>query len=74
MSRIFKRYYAKIWICILPTRQQHVFTFSAYISRLTSLLASIKVSVFFFMLSIKRKPEADVSHLISVTAKFPGPS
>jgi hypothetical protein len=49
--------------------------FSVVISRPNSLLASIKVSVSFFIVSMlspgtvthhEHKPEADVSHLISV--------
>jgi hypothetical protein len=57
--------------------------FSIFIYRPTSLLASIKVPVFLFIVSMlslsvdsrhQHRPEADVSHLISVPLGFSGPS
>jgi hypothetical protein len=56
--------------------------FSVFTSRPTSLLASVSVSVFFFMVSYyhqadshhQYRPAADVSCLISVPPGFPGPS
>jgi hypothetical protein len=68
---------------ILVTRQQHIgyLVFSAFTSRPTSLLASIKVSVFSFMVSMlspslchQHRQAADVSHLISVQPGYPRPS
>jgi hypothetical protein len=44
--------YVMILLCILVTRQQHLHGFSVFTSRPTSLLASIKVSVFFFISQI----------------------
>jgi hypothetical protein len=41
-----------IFFCILVTRQQHIPRFSEFTSRPTSLLEAIKVSVFFFMVSM----------------------
>jgi hypothetical protein len=53
--------------------------FCAFISRTTSLLASIQVSVLFFMISMLspnklKSPAAGVFHLISVQPGWPGPS
>jgi hypothetical protein len=56
LCRIFKTSVSHLYVIILPgilvTRQQHVLSFlSAFTSRPT-LLASVKVSVFFFMVSV----------------------
>jgi hypothetical protein len=52
---IFKTSFSSLYVvtlpCILVTRQQHL-DFSVFTSGPTSLLASIKVSMVFFMVSI----------------------
>jgi hypothetical protein len=55
--------------------------FSMFISRPTSIPASIKVSMFFVIVSLlspsrhhQHRPQADISHSTSIPPGFPGPS
>jgi hypothetical protein len=73
--------YVMILPCLLVMRKRHILSFlSEYTSRPTSLLASIKVCVFLFMVPYQsvdshhqHRRTFDVSHLTSVSPGFPGP-
>jgi hypothetical protein len=79
---LFAIFMSRIWPTFWWLDSNMYLVFSTFIYRPTYLLASINISVFFFIVSMlslrdshhQRKAEADVSHQISVSPGFPAPT